>query len=423
VIRLASRGALALMLGAIAIAPAASAQDVLIRNATVHTVTERGTLERADVLVKNGRIAAVGSGLDAAGAAVVEANGRPLTPGLFGGITGLGVVEVSLEQSTVDYAPPKVGDAHGSAAEPRPEFDVTLAFNPQSAVIGVNRTDGVTSAMVAPEAQAGAAVVSGQGAVARLDGRADAFYAQSRTLFADLGVGAPSAGVGRAAQFMLLDQAVREARPAPQMRDSDFRLLTPAGREVLARYLNGGRIVFRVDRASDIRQVLAFAQRYGARPVILGGAQAWQVAGLLAQARVPVILDPLLNLPGSFDQLGASLENAARLQRAGVRIAFTYLNDGTHNARKVRQAAGVAVANGLPWDAGLAAITANPAEIFGLGTEQGRIAVGQVADLVLWSGDPLEVTSVAEQVWIDGRPQPTRSRQTELRDRYRPRAP
>ena len=422
-IRRAGRSVLALVLGAVAIASAASAQDVLIRNATVHTVTERGTLERADVLMRDGRIAAVGTGLDAGGAAVVEANGRPLTPGLFGGITGLGVVEVSLEQSTVDYAPPQDDEGHGPSAGPRPEFDVTLAFNPQSAVIGVNRADGVTSAMVAPEAQAGAAVVSGQGAVARLDGRADAFSAQSRTLFADLGVGAPSAGVGRAAQFMLLDQAVREAKPTPQMRDADFRLLTPAGREVLARYLNGGRVVFAADRASDIRQVLAFAQRHGARPVILGGAQAWQVAGLVAQANVPVILDPLVNLPGSFDQLGASLENAARLHRAGVRIAFTNFNDGTHNARKVRQAAGVAVANGLPWDAGLAAITANPAEIFGLGGEQGRIAVGQAADLVLWSGDPLEVTSVAEQVWIDGRPQPTRSRQTELRDRYRPRVP
>ena len=422
-IRRVGRRVLALVLGAVAIASAASAQDVLIRNATVHTVTERGTLERADVLVRGGRIAAVGMGLDAGGAAVVEANGRPLTPGLFGGITGLGVVEVSLEQSTVDYAPPRDDAGHGPATGPRPEFDVTLAFNPQSAVIGVNRADGVTSAMVAPQAQAGAAVVSGQGAVARLDGRADAFSLQSRTLFADLGVGAPSAGVGRAAQFMLLDQAIREARPTPQMRDADFRLLTPAGREVLARYLNGGRIVFAADRASDIRQVLAFAQRHGARPVILGGAQAWQVAGLLAEAKVPVILDPLVNLPGSFDQLGASLENAARLHRAGVRIAFTYLNDGTHNARKVRQAAGVAVANGLPWDAGLAAITANPAEIFGLGAEQGRIAVGQVADLVLWSGDPLEVTTVAEQVWIDGRAQPTRSRQTELRDRYRPRTP
>ena len=399
----------------------APAEDLLIRNATVHTVTERGTLERADVLVRGGRIVQVGSGLAAAGATVVEANGRPLTPGLFGGITGLGVVEISLEQSTVDYAPPSAAEGHGASAEPRPEFDVTLAFNPDSAVIGVNRTDGVTSAMVAPGARPGAAVISGQGAVARLDGRADAFAAPSRTLFADLGAGAPAAGVGRAAQFMLLEQAVREARPTPGMRDADFRLLTPAGRETLLRYLDGGRIAFGADRASDIRQVLAFARRHGARPVIVGGAQAWQVAGLLAQAKVPVVLDPLVNLPGSFDQLGATLENAARLHRAGVRVAFTYLNDGTHNARKVRQAAGVAVAHGLPWEAGLAAITANPAEIFGLGAEYGRIAPGYAADLVLWSGDPLEVTTVAEQVWIDGRAQPTRSRQTELRDRYRPR--
>jgi len=133
-----------------------------------------------------------------------------------------------------------------------------------------------------------------------------------------------------------------------------------------------------------------------------------------------VILDPLVDLPDSFDQIGATLENAARLHAAGVRIAFTNLNDGTHNARKVRQAAGVAVAHGLPFEAALAALTANPAEIFGLGAQFGRIAPGYVADLVLWSGDPLEVTSVAEQVWIDGRAQSMRSRQTELRDRYRP---
>ena len=392
---------------------AASAQDLLIRNATVHTVTERGTLERADVLVRNGRVAAVGTGLAAAGATVVDANGRALTPGLFGGITALGVVEVSLEKSTVDNDPHAA--ERDKAAEPRPEFDVTLSFNPDSAVIGVNRVEGISYAMVAPGGVSGDTVIAGQGAVARLDGRADAMVAPSRTLFANL-----NAGVSRAGQFMLLEQATREAKPTPQMRDADFRLLTPTGREVLARYLSGGRIAFSVDRATDIRQALAFAQKQGARPVIVGGAQAWQVAGQLAQAKVPVILDPLVDLPDSFDQIGATLDNAARLHKAGVRIAFTNLNDGTHNARKVRQAAGVAVAHGLPFDAALAALTANPAEIFGVGAEFGRIAPGYVADLVLWSGDPLEVTTVAEQVWIDGRAQSMRSRQTELRDRYRP---
>jgi len=402
------------MLCALAALPlAASAQDLLIRNARVHTVTERGTLERTDVLVRNGRIAAVGTGLAAAGATVIDANGRPLTPGLFGGITALGVVEVSLEKSTVDNDPHAA--ERDKAAEPRPEFDVTLAFNPDSAVIGVNRVEGITHAMIAPGAVSGDTVIAGQGAVARLDGRAEAIVTPSRTLFANL-----NAGVSRAGQFMQLEQATREAKPTPQMRDADFRLLTPTGREVLARYLSGGRIVFSVDRATDIRQVLAFAQKQGTRPVILGGAQAWQVAGPLAQARVPVVLDPLVDLPDSFDQLGATLENAARLHKAGVRIAFTNLNDGTHNARKVRQAAGVAVAHGLPWDAALAALTANPAEIFGVGAEFGRIAPGYVADLVLWSGDPFEVTTVAEQVWIDGRAQSMRSRQTELRDRYRP---
>ena len=407
---------------ALAMAPALSqAQDLLIRNATVHTVTERGTLERTDVLVRNGRIAAVGSNLGAAGAVIVEANGRPLTPGLFGGITALGVEEISQEPTTVDNTPPPAGTA-GVPAESRPELDVTLAFNPESAVIGVNRVEGLTYAMVAPGSIPDAAVIAGQGAVVRLDGRGDAVLAPSRTLFVSLGAGPAGAGVSRAAQLMLLEQAAREAKPTPQMRDSDFRLLTPTGREVLARYLAGGRVAFRVDRATDIRQVLAFARRQGLQPVIVGGAQAWQLAGELAQAKVPVVLDPLADLPDSFDMIGATLQNAARLTRAGVRVAFTNTSDGTHNARKVRQGAGIAVANGLPWEAALAGLTANPAEIFGLGAQYGRIAPGYVADLVLWSGDPLEVTTVAQQVWIDGRAQPMRSRQTELRDRYRPKA-
>src|SRR3546814_1528645 len=92
-------------------------QAVLIRNATVHTATSSGTLQDADVLVRDGRIAAVGQGLSAAGARVVDAQGKPLTPALFGGISGIGIEEVSGEDRTTDNAlalgaGDKIGRAH-----------------------------------------------------------------------------------------------------------------------------------------------------------------------------------------------------------------------------------------------------------------------------------------------------------------------
>ena len=382
-------------------------------------MTAQGTLERADVLVRGGRVVEVGSGLAAAGAAVIEASGRPLTPGLFGGISGLGISEIEQESSTVDRSALVDSGTSGPGFVPRPEFDVTLAFNPDSAVIGVNRAEGVTFAMIAPRASG--TLFAGQGAVVRLDGSDSPFVAASRTQFLDMGPSATEGvGFSRGAQFMLLEQATREALPGKPLQAGDVRLLTPTGREVFARYLTGGRMAFAVDRAVDIRQVLEFAARHGVKPVIVGGAQASQVATLLARSKVPVVLEPLLALPGTFDQLGASMDDAAKLQRAGVPVMFTHFSAGTNQAHKVRQGAGVAVAHGLPWDAALAALTSTPADVFGLGAKAGRIMPGSPADLVLWSGDPLEVTSVAERVWIGGRPQSMRSRQTELRDRYRP---
>ncbi len=149
---------------AVSLLPALSvAQDLLIRGATVHTSSPRGTIEEGDVLVRNGRIAAVGTGLAAApGATVIEARGRPLTAGLFGGITAFGVEEVSGEPSTVDNSP--MVRAAGESVEPRPEFDVTVAFNPESVPISVNRAEGLTFAVVAPSAVTGGTVLAGQGA-------------------------------------------------------------------------------------------------------------------------------------------------------------------------------------------------------------------------------------------------------------------
>lgn len=389
---------------------AASAQDLLVRGATVATASARGNVENADVLVQGGIIRAVGRGLSApAGVPVVEAKGRMLTPALFGGITEIGIEEVSGESSTVDSAL-KIGE------QPlRPEFDVTLAYNPASVLIPVARLDGI--GFTALGAATGGGFVAGQGGVVRFDGSADPIG--PRALFLRLGAAASElTGQSRAAQWMLLQQMVDEAR-GQVAADSPHALLTPAGRRTLARYLSGqGRIVVEVDRAADIRQLLRWAAREKVKIAIAGGAEAWQLAPELATARVPVFVDALGNLPTTFDQIGATLENAARLQRAGVPVAFAQRDDASHNARKMRQLAGNAVANGLPWADGLAGLTRVPAEVLGVADQIGSIEPGKRADLVLWEGDPLDVAHYAEQVWLGGRAMPMRSRQTELRDRY-----
>jgi imidazolonepropionase-like amidohydrolase len=396
--------------GAMTCAQGAMAQDFVIRGATVHTSTAKGTLKNTDVLVRGGLIAAIGSDAAAPGATVIDAKGRDLTSGLFGGLTDIGLEEIAEENQTIDSTLNLKSPAWDQ--QWRPELDVTLAYNPRSIVIPVTRVEGVTWTVLTPVA--GDSIIGGQGAAVTLDGRYDAVLAGSRSLFVQMGAqGASVAGGTRAAEYMLLEQAIREARAAGPVAQG--ALLHAAGRETLARYLAGGRVLFQVDRAADILEVVEFAVRNGMKPVILGGDEAWLVAKELAKANVPVILNPLDDLPADYDRLASSLENAARLHNAGVRIAFS--SGDTPQARLTRQLAGNAVAHGLPWDAALAAITATPAEIFGLNT-RGRIAVGQVADLVLWSGDPLEVSTLADQVWIAGRPIDMKSRQTELRDRY-----
>lgn len=388
----------------------ATAQDLLIRNARVHTAGAQGTLDNGDVLVRNGVIQSVGTGLVApAGASVVDAQGKALTPALFGGITEIGIEEVSGESSTDDAA-------LTLANQPmRPEFDVTLAYNPASVLIPVARVDGLGFTLLG--ATTGGSFIAGQGGVVRLDGSADPIG--PRALFVRLGSGASGlSGNSRAAQWMLLDQMVAEARGRVPV-DSPHALLTPTGRATLARYLAGsGRIVVTVNRAADIRQLLRWAQRENVRIAIAGGAEAWKLAPQLAQAKVPVFVDALADLPADFDQIGATLENAARLDAAGVSVSFAQSGDASHNARKIRQLAGNAVANGLPWEDGLAGLTRVPAEVFGVGDRVGSIAPGKLADLVLWSGDPLDIANTAEQIWLGGRAMPMRSRQTELRDRY-----
>jgi len=385
-----------------------AAADVLfINDATVHTMSSTGVLQDGDILIRDGRIIAVGTGLIPPDEAlVIEARGRPVTPGFFAGITALGLDEISAVDSSVD---------NGLSIDGmRPEFDITTAYNPHSTAIPVTRIEGYTWTMLG--ASRAGSIIAGQGKGASLDGSYEPFVGNS-VLFIDVGGDASGQSSGsRAAQWMLLEQAMTES--SEELSWSPSPLLTVAGRKALAEFKSGGIVVFNADRASDILQVIEFTQRHGLRTVISGATEAWMVADQLAEAGIPVLINALSNLPSSFDKLGARLDNAAQLNQAGVTLAF--YGTGTHQARKLRQVAGNAVANGLPYEAGLAAMTISPAVIFALGDDHGSIEPNSIADLVIWSGDPLEVTAAADQVIIAGKPVEMVSRQTLLRDRYLP---
>lgn len=390
----------------------ANAQNVLIKNATVHTASSQGTLKNSDVLVQGGIIRAVGKNLSApAGTSSFDAQGRPLTPGLFAGITEIGLEEVSQEESTVDATLNiKTGES-GLIEVMRPEFDVTSAYNPRSTLLAVARVGGMSFTALGTNG----GLLSGQGGVMRLDGSYEPL-ANRRVPYVIIGTSKlDQSGATRAAQFMLLEQAFNEAKaPTP----GDERLLTGKGRSALNQEMLNSRFFVSVNREADIRQVLKLAQKYNIRIALVGASEGWRLADQIAVSKTPVFIDALDVLPGSFEQLGASEDNAARLQKAGVSVSFINGNDASHNARKVRQIAGNAVANGLPWEAGLAGITSAPAKALGVDAQIGSIEIGKMADLVLWTADPLDVASTAQAMWLAGKAIPMVSRQTLLRDRY-----
>ncbi len=379
---------------------------VALVGATVHP-GDGPALEGATVIVEGDRVTAVGVGLSPpAGATVVDVKGKVITPGLIDAWTGLGAAEVWGVAETVDL------DA-GGADPVRAAFRVVDALNPRSPTLAIQRAHGVTAVVSAP----GGGLIAGQAAAFDLTGRV---LRPSVAMAARFGGGE---GTSRGEALLRLREVLDDARTyAAKKRDFEGARLRrlAASRldlEALQPVLRGELpLAITVHRAADIEALLRFAAEQDVRLVIIGGTEAWLVADALAAARVPVVLDPVANLPGDFDRVHARDDAAAKLAAAGVPLALSTF--GLHNVRKLRQWAGNAVRAGLPPADALRAVTAGPAAIAGL-TDRGRVAPGQIADLVVWSGDPFELSSRAEQVWIAGERTPDGHRQRALFERYR----
>ena len=338
--------------------------------------------------------------------ALVPGGGKTLTAGLIATGTQLGIVEIGLESDTRD-------DDAGDADPIRASMRVSDGYNPRATAIPVTRLGGVTSAEIEP----GGGRISGRAGFVSLAGTSNAASVIKPVVAMRVGLdGALPGALDDLRQ--ILDAARRYAAKRAAWGPADIAPdgVTALDLEALQPVLRGEvPLIAGADRAVDIEAWVRFGQDERVRVIVDGGAEAWLVAGPLAAAGVPVIVDPYVYGPGGFDQVYGRPDNAARLVAAGVLVVI-----GAHdtaNARNLRQAAGNAVRGGLDHTAAITAITAAPAAVFGL-PERGRIAPGAVADLVLWSGDPLEISSAAEHVWIGGVDQPLISRQTLLRDKY-----
>lgn len=393
-----------------------SADLIALKGATIQTQNEQGTLKNATLIIENGEITAMGQGIKIPrSATVIEANGKFITPGLIDPYSYLGLEEVSLEANTVDKR--TNNESHGAG------FDISSAVNPYSTVIMTNRIEGITHAIAAPGV--GHSIFAGQGAAIHLGNAKDAetVIKPRAAVFASLtGRAAEKSGGSRASAMLDLREALLDARAYADniagYNQAAMRELSGSrlDMEALQSVLNGDTpLVLGVSRASEIRQALKLVDDFGLRLVLTGAEEAWMLAGEIAAKDVAVIIDPLANLPSSFESLGARLDNASLLHKAGVTVL---IGDGdSHNSRNQKQLAGNAVANGLPASAAFDAISKNVAKVYGL-DGLGEINVGQKASLVLWDGDPLEVTTFADRVFIEGQSIVMVSRSTLLRDRY-----
>lgn len=406
--------------------------------ANAHIVPVRGAeIDRGTVVIgADGKIQAVGASVPVpAGAQVIDASGLTVYPGMMDAGTAMGLSEIPQgANATVDNQ--EVGSFN-------PNSQAYYAINPHSAHIGVTRVVGVTHVLSSPSG----GLISGQSAIVNLAG----FTVPEMAVVKDaaLVINLPSSGFGGRGGFAAFarqqgspqDAADRRARQMDSIRAilrdaeaygkamdayaKDRSLPRPRHDVILASLVPAVRgempVLFTANRAGEIRQAVAFAKEMHLKAIILGGQDAWQVASLLKQNDVPVIVTSVLELPSREDDpYDVNYSNPAKLAAAGVRFAIASGEAGAES-RNLPYVAGMAGAFGLTRQQALEAVTITPAEMLGIGDRFGSIEAGKVANLVVTDGDVLEARTHTRYLFIDGRPVPLTTKHTVLDDEFRSR--
>ena len=404
-----------------AFATPAVAETIAITGGRVVVGDGTAPIDGGTVIIRDGNVIAAGASVAVpADARRIDAKDKWVTPGIFAGFTRLGLSEVDGVKGTNDKSAGKSGF---SAA-----IDVAPAIDPFRSPFAVNRAAGVTRAVVAPEAAE--SIFVGQGAIADLGADSNPVTKARAFQFAEFGEdGSALSGGSRAGTHLHFRAMLREAQDYAAGRGNfDDELLKAEDAKALLNVLRGEtRLLIHVEGANDMLRLIELKRDFpSVKMVFVGASEGWRIAPQLVQAGVPVIASALNDLPVTFEMLGATQSNIGRMKDAGVQVAIGMINDrDSHQLRYTTQYAGNIVslqfvpgATGLTWDEAFASISSVPADIMGVGDRFGSLKAGKAADVVIWDGDPLELSSAPTTVFIDGVEQPLTNRQNRLRDRY-----
>ena len=405
-----------------AVASSLGAQTIAITGGKVYPVSGP-PIEGGTVLIRNGKIAAVGKDIAIpSDAEKIDATGKWVTPGLVNSSTSVGLGDVGFSGG-----PRELGaKGHDGIAA---SFQVWLGYNTQSVMIAPAREGGVTSIMINPQG----GLISGQAAIIDMSGAlglSDVIVKAPATMIAQIEDN-DGAKVGAAGELIGQLRDLIEDTKAYSRRKADFEraqtrtfTATRSDLEAMIPVVEGREVLTIIaDKASELQAVIALQKEFNLKVVIAGGAEAWMLADKIAAAKIPVLTGAMNNIPGSFNTLGSRQENAAMLRKAGVQVGIIGNAGGgdedMFNVRNIRYEAGNAVAYGMSWDDALRAITLAPAEIYGVAGSVGSLKAGTEGNVVIWSGDPFEFASRAEQVFVRGKKIDTPSRQDMLAKRYK----